>query len=595
MSALHTPSPNESLSAEQGLRALGAARSSKAELERFQQYLERCFAQLSTRLPDIYTTARELAQSLNGEQGSSLQGALDTVRASMQGLHQQVCGAARGIAVQNESIGATAIEIISCMQQLADCLKDVGRQGTRLRFTALNATIAAERAGAGAEAFGALTRSLSEVTNACIAEAKRASEMANETGVAVQRLDTLQLTVARELGETAKTCAKSLPEVERATVAQFETLLGNVERLGEGAGELLGPLREAIVGLQQQDILRQGLNHAVLLMERVAQPAEASLTPLGARDHLAFEVRAFELATQIVVDVRSQVDRHLLQLLDQTTQLETSALDLTVGSTKATFISDTELSQLFRPLHQTIDSLRRSLARLREYDSSGHAGKALLASIRRSIGKFSELSRQLGMLKVVIMMEGARVPSLTRALDIAAEVQSAEISFTGVIERLVARANDLEQLIDSLASIVRLLEQTSQALDELELQTRTHVDLSRDTSAMLTNGIHGAAARGAELTTPLRLARDELEGLQKHLSTLDAIGTRWTTLEPELRDALARSSRECGVPVDSVPTDQALCALVERFTLASHKRLAGDLDPSLCVEQGDSGGELTFF
>ncbi len=571
------------------------ARRSKTELADFQHALHSCFQQLSTLLPEVHATAEGLAGSVHGDPKAPLQESLESVRSSMHELHVQVGRAAEGIARHNTAIGAEGTKIIDCMRGIVACLNEVGRQGTRLRYTALNATIAAERAGAGAQAFGALTRTLSEVTNACIAEAKRAADMANDTGDEVQRLDILHVAVAQELAATVETCELSLSEVESETIHRFERLLTDTKALGACASAILSPIRATVIGLQQEDILRQGLDHAILLLSRASETKSDGLELLALRDCVAFEVRAFEISHQIVTDVASQVEGHLSVLLRQTHELEASTAALARTSAETHVVTDAELTKLFLPLRATLEALTRSLGRLGEYRRTGATGRSLLDSVRSSHAKFAELTRQLGVLKVVILMEGGRVPSLTRAIDIASEVKEAQLSFVAVTDRLLLRTEELGARIASLEATLSHLHQCSSELDEVSSQMQLHVALSRDTGESLSQSIQKVTREGSGLSTPLRAVHNHLEGLQKNLASLAGVGARWLGFESELRSSLARLSAQCGVASDATVSNATLRGLVEQFTIASHKHLASELGSVAGADLGDSGGEFTLF
>jgi hypothetical protein len=572
-----------------------------ASLRAFQRDFEAVFLALAEGLPALSASVQALTAPFASLQDPHT-GLVARIQAQVDAMAEVSRGATNGVLTHGEAGLEQARLLGESATELAGQLTRVEKVSLTLRLAGLNASFNVDALGQRGAAFTAVNQALIEV-------AETAAALAEATGTSAQRCHQ----AATRLGEGQQALALDLAQVTTDTEARswtammectqlLEQLGGELEAIASRGREVAEATGVIMVAIQHQDILRQGLDHVILVLEalrteaeRLAGGARSAASPMA---FLAFQARAGRLASDLLGSLRRQ-----LEALVASVRQPVSGL----GEAARVFSARTlDQASIERSLSAASDHLAQGFAALPEVGVVGACQQELagleahLRELRPPLKAMERIPLELDMVAILLRAEIAHLDEL-RGVD-------------RIAEELRGSGNDLRALNDSAgASVERVAARLPEVRAALQRQRVAWEELRHLPARLgapaaevhqLSAGFREHLGRlqggGQGLDRKVAGLLAELERFAGALGLTDTVRGACEGWSAEAR-ALEEQLRGRGLPPAEPP--RTLRALIDGFTLFEHKQIAlavpaqagdGPLPPPPPLEAG-APGELTLF
>lgn len=595
--ALHEPSP-AGLAPRQGVMVKGVAipapevTASLARLGDFQRHFETVFLALAEGLPPLCTSVQELAapfaalQERHGGVGRDIE-------AEVQGMVRASHGATRAVLSQSEVALEQAHQLASGANALVEQLSRMRVLSFTLRLAGLNASFSIDATKTQAAAFIAVNRALIEVADDAQALARAMGTCAETTGQSAARFSTEHQALADQISQATN-------ELEKRSQAALADCAEVLARLGGELGEVTTRCQEVVAAtaaimttIQQQDILRQGLDHVLLVLRALLeeyQRLEGQHRPeASASSYLTFQVDVGRLTAELLASLRAQletlvssVEKPFVALSDATRVISERAQSHAAFE-RSLSVPAQEVLQSFSALPSRVDA--------GAWDRELGILATQLQTLRPMVATLEKVPMQLYIVAVSLKSEVARVDGLGDKARIADELRSVEDEFR---ESSDAAATILGELVKRLPLVRAAVERQRTAC--LGLSTPPP---GVETAAARVHhiagdfGEHLSRLEGAGQAVDGR-ASSLLRDLKAFRQTLSIIDTMQKACEQWQADAEQLRTQLLGLGLAPADAPPLLHALIEKFTLFEHKQIAlGEAGPH--SQQDGEPGELTLF
>jgi len=541
-----------------------------------------------------------LFRSAAGSTESTLRDVVDDTRAVVNR------GAARFAEIheQDEDFFRRLDEAIGHLNELEEMIATVKDDSIEMEIVSLNAMTVALKAGQAGRAFSYITDELKRLSNRTITLTDEITERGAGLSESFQEY--------RNSVEEAKTFQESLftqfrdrlNESFDAFTRGVDSVVSGMRSIHEDSKAVKKPLTEIMQEVQFHDLIRQSVDHAIISI-RELEEIDDSQSREVVLDEVTYLTVLPELCNSLLEDIREKLE-----------------------ASRETF--STRLDDAQRQIQEVEEERARFL---RERLSSDSANADSLAALFERASRLLEdllgdLSASLGM-KSKVSEDGRRllthVQQLERAfesfstiitrfhsIDIASRIEVAKQEFlqqmSGTVEQMTNLTNDIDNDVNtSLESTKTFIKQVHDAITgyrdvlsgedsfvaEFREDMRRHYEALSQTNRAVTSWIGDFAVYTQQF---FALFRDTREDLQRLDDLAQEIRDIQNTLNQVQRDAerqkqelLAELGKE-----DWKIADERLKSMIERFTIFTHKKQAGEL-AGFDVEEGVEAGEITFF
>lgn len=593
-----------------------------AEIGRIERESEGTYLALGELFPRIVAelerSARNSETSLSGF--SRLADSKSGLR-SMRNFAAESSAFFRSLHERDAAFLARINESIERLSSLEALIARVRSDSEEMEIISLNAMTVALKSGNAGKAFSVITDELKRLSGRTIGKTEEITARGRDLMDWFSRLrDTL-----RELDEFQ---AAFFGELDRALSGGYDELEAGVVDAGRFFGDLMleakavsGPVQRIMQEVQLQDIIRQSLQHVTISLEeaKVAAAARAELDARGASaegeakaaasEELAYVAAIAELSASLVEDIRAKLDasaysfgrdiesvraaveageskrRDYIEGLRGDQELDTSAFSAgsaTYLSLKKTVIQTARrLAEQVRSLDESFKSLSGLLTRfqnivvasrievarnraLHGVDTTVHGMIELTERIAEDVG--GAMATTKGFIKV------ASAAISEYAIEDAGGQAGAERAALGRAGRAragkgrAAKADSLLATMGRIESDVGYLEGARRSIKE---------------------AIGGFALYTPEFLELIGAARSEL-------GRIEALSARLGEARRDLERLRQDADRAGGSEGTAGIHNERLRNMIERFTIFTHKKAAGEIG-SFEVESGAESGEVTLF
>ncbi|MDA8426591.1 MAG: hypothetical protein M0Z80_10695 [Treponema sp.] len=460
---------------------------------------------------------------------------------------------------------------------LDEIIARIRADSEEMEIISLNAMTAALKSGNEGRAFSVITDELKRLSGSTIALADSVTGIGRSL---LQSFDRLRSSLAEldafrsdYFASLDETVTKGFGEIERKVVSAtdfFAALLAEARRVGE-------PVAKVMQDIQLQDILRQSLQHVAISL-REAEDAAVS------DGDSAFVAAVIELSRNLLDEVGERLGtgaaafggdmESVRSIVDSCESRRAEYLARAAGASCVDTNRLSEGSSRYLSLRRGVIVVARRLSdQVRLLDESFKGISALLSRFqtivvasRIEVAKTKALQNVAttvrGMIELTDRIESdvggalGMTKSFIKVAIAAIADYSAEDEGSG--ESLVAALDGIESYADGFA----------RACDSVEAQIGAFSLYTPDFIRRLEE-VGTELARIGELTSLLASVRADLAGLLRELN-----------YEPGSAIAGEHGER--------------LRRMVERFTIFTHKKAAGDIG-DFAVETGSDAGEITLF
>jgi hypothetical protein len=482
--------------------------------------------------------------------------------------------------------------VVEAATELAHGLQAAKQSSKKLRLAGMNASFTVQGLGERAAAFSAANRALIELAQDSAAGASAIEAIAARLHQSAGRLGTGQESlVAQVRGLTAASEQRSSEALKAftATVTSLSTRLSEVSLDTE---HVAAAARTVMMVIQQQDILRQGVEHVALVLramdQEFAQLVEQRAAAPQVIAYLGFQERAGLFAAQLLERLRGELDSLLNLVLAPLEQARLAAQDVVerLGDPH-----ETE-SRMTAPSEVLVNGFFELPALSNELEGSETELAALetdVMALRPSLRTIEGVPTHINLVSVLMKIETSRGAELTRAAIIADDLRGASDSFRVLHERA-------EQAVGALHT------QLADVRVELSRQRAGWTTL-RSRPSILEVSATGMRALAAGFALQLGELKDAcvalvvmVEALREGLAGFGGA----VELTSQVREACvehrlqAERARAKLLALGHQPAEDstALSELIEHFTILEHKQMA---DGGRAQANDSQAGELTLF
>ena len=553
-----------------------------AETERIESESERIYLELGRIFPrlasEMALSADNAERSIKGFSELSLEGGagpadLGSARefaadssAYFRGLHE---GDSAFLATINDGIGR--------LGALEEIISRVRADSEEMEIISLNAMTVALKSGSEGKAFSVITDELKRLSTRTIALTEevtaRGRALLESFGRLRSSLGELDEFQGGFFAELDQTLAGGLADIERSC-AEASRFFGELLARARGVRE---PVSRVMQEIQHQDIARQSLQHVVIsLKEALASASEEG-------ESLAFIGAVTELSESLASDVVQKFEASaasfgsdMKAVRDIVARCERERSTFLVGADESLKALDTAgftagSARYLELKRSVISSARRLSDQVKGLDES-----------------FKGLAGLLSRFQTIVVASRIEVAKTRALVGVATTVQGM-IQLTDRIETDVRAAMDTTKDFIKAASAA-IVEYAAGEGDERLTATleRIQGDIGRlDASrGAVRAAVDGFSLYTADFISLAREASERVEGLKALSGRVEEGRAALGGLRAEVRAELGPGNHE-------LKSDR-LRAMVDRFTIFTHKRTAGEIG-RFDVESGVEAGEVTLF
>jgi hypothetical protein len=489
------------------------------------------------------------------------------------------------------------------IEHIKKSIESVRAFSVEMEMLSINATIVAIKAGDAGRTLNPITAELNKMANATIANI---DSIVNTSNILSEHYDSYQILSKNQ----ESLCRNAIENTNRLMSVEFKAFSDNISalcnRLEQTIG-ILGRSREPVggimSGLQVQDIVKQCTDHVRNSLKRAGKAEIPGEDPEQFLDVLYFQEKVPMLCIRLLGDINTRLAESTNNLFENLSTIDVITKEIAssanadagqdaneniieIGTEKsfdhiqiiavgmAKVVSDISSSweQLWSTLvglENLLKSLEEQLMHLKKVTNFHLVNIPIKIEVARnsSLEKDSDLSKRVDSLSEYIAteMKNAR-KTLARDYDFLAKM----------LETIGKRKNEMEMSIELIASdIEKMLDNFTEARRKAE---KTFVYIRSRMADM--SGLAAATAKDLDM---IRELIEQNEDIQNDFGTL-------ANLIAGIREETMSVVGE----YDWTLRDSSLKEIVEKFTLLSHKQIAG----SICdieVEDGNQEGELILF
>jgi hypothetical protein len=486
--------------------------------------------------------------------------------------------------------------LMQSIARMASTLRQMGEISGRMRLVGFNALTAAAHLGNEGAAMGVLAQNLTVLAQADGVVATRIGKLADSLGERIQEVAQTRARMEALAREGLNHSDLPLDEL----YSTVEAIVGELAAVAEMAKRMRATMGSLMVGLQREDILRQGTDHVHLVLDVLHQehsllPDSIDLTSESQREcaktYLIFQERAATLAATLLGDAQSE----LAALVDETyagidgmveaLHLLTSVREKVNGGLRCKL---RQPAAAFEQLGSSLEEQVKESLRFREVVQNVATQAHRLPS---EFAGLYEIRIQLRAVRILMRTEIARSTAASGTASIVADIGKGENELGAFLDVNRQEATQLGAAQRSLTDVSDRVHQQCQRLASLEGRLRKCPQEILAAGAEFGQRFEKVARTSEGMGNTLRVAGESVASFRERLHVLSDLR--------QLCEELARSAAQLRVELFGAETRDCqppgrLSEIIDHFTIFSHKQMGGDVT-GVGVAEGDAEGTLTLF
>lgn len=581
-----------------------------SNIDKIRSEIQQC----SERTETIYTRLGDIFPSLlaivhDTDPSSSLSALEDLLGRIQQGLTvagDDEAGFFIGYNERNTQLFTELGDRMKALSGVHEHLEVIRRNSEDLELISLNAMVISIKSGEKGRAFSCITENLKLLSASMIS---LSNELMLEEKKLLKKNDDLENSfsvITASMHDVSGTKGVSVTE---HILPVMDTAAQDLKKLSEKADTTTRPIRQAMTGIQLQDIVRQSIDQVLLVTKEILPVDEGSSTE-EQLDRISFNLQVMEICEKVIHDVHANV----------------------LASIKI-------FTENWETVHQVlneVESLRKNFLSV-YLDYSNKGGRSLPVLLDQATNNFSEFIAQ------ITVYQRAQKTMVSDSASIVTEVKYlrrlfemirpiiARLQHVRITQQIEVAKNDALQsvrsTVDEMSDLIYRtqgsVEETRQDLEafigDIEKITEVYsVDARKDTLELdrikkekteFFKTMRNNEDTLTSMLSSLRVYPDSFQSLCLDVdSSLLALGETADVLKAlkEAVSTIARGLRNKREPLlTSHDTNRwtirndRLRELVERFTITAHKEEAGKVGGFALAGEGlesiESGDVTLFF
>jgi hypothetical protein len=486
--------------------------------------------------------------------------------------------------------------LMQSIARMASTLRQMSEISGRMRLVGFNALTAAAHLGNEGAAMGVLAQNLTVLAQADGVVATRIGKLADSLGERIQDVAQTRSRMAALAREGLDHSALPMDELD----STVDAIVDELAAVAKTAKRLRSTMGGLMVGLQREDILRQGTDHVRLVLDVLHQ--EHSLLPDSidlanasqreqAETYLLFQERAATLAATLLSDAQSE----LAALVDETHAGIDGMVEALHLLTRVREKVDVGLrSKLRQPaavFEQLGSSLEEQVKESLHFREVVQHVAALADRLPSEFDSLYEIRIQLRAVRILMRTEIARSIAESGTASIVADIGKGENELGVFLDVNRQEATQLGAAQRSLTDVSDRVHRQCQRLATLEGRLRKCPEEILAAGAEFGRRFEKVARMSEGMRNSLRVAGESVASYRERLHVLSDLR--------QLCEQLACSAAQLRVELFGAETRDCqppgrLSEIIDHFTIFSHKQIGGDVT-GVGVAEGDAEGTLTLF
>jgi hypothetical protein len=497
---------------------------------------------------------------------------------------------------------------LDAIARIDDDISHINEDSLEMELISLNAMTVAIKTGQEGRGFSFITDELQKLSGRILISAERV----NDEGKAIRELfSAFRDRVGQLIEREDRLAARYKEEIDAGLdlfVHGIDSLIDEIIEVGRGAREISRPIRDIMVELQHQDIIRQSVDSVVKVIDSLnnfrfsGRPDDAGQISDRAMDELAFLNIIPDLAYAMMEDIREKLysvsEAVSAHLDDLDTRMSNLANELDAFVRAGIGSGPDSINARFAAAMSTIRDLVRASSRLMN-DKQGEVSRAVelmhrVQGLERQFKAFAGLASRFHNIDVASRIE-------VRKTDVLQQMAGTIESMTGLTARIGGHIEDSHRATTDFLSrteeaVLGFREQYESEAGEFR---RFGIRMERllQSIAEGKNGLIDLLTDFAFFNDHFhRLldgTRSDLASVQSTIESLSAVQDAVRSLGEASSAHYAAALERRGIGSWSIK-DGRLQHLADQFTIFTQKKTAGILGGSE-VEEGVESGEVTFF
>ena len=488
------------------------------------------------------------------------------------------------------------------IEAVAASIDEIREDSILMELLSLNAMVIASKAGAAGRAFGCITTELKSLSNQSMALTEEVSRRKN----GLHRIFV-------EFEDGWEQCEKREQENFVEFLSEIRGVFGDLNsgsaQISEGLAKIHGksravrePLVKIMIEIQNQDRIRQGLDHVQLTIDEFLVRSE-SKTAHARLDELSYLELLPDLSSQVLDEIVGQIQQNrsvfaqslveagaLIERLEQERRafLGASKANTGFGLLDSSFVQGERLFSGFVDQTQSL---------LRDREALVHKGLQLQKSVAEMVDFLHSFEAQLPQFRNIDVASRIQVARHSELVSMRDNTLSMT-NLTRKIESDVGRSVDLASAF--VASVQKLFQdyqvqftERFRATEELMAQGQQAVGRLKQVQEQMIEAVDKSELFTSAFTDQFSQTKSDLNGLGELLKTITNQQGNLRSIKNHVQDEKRRIMDELGV-TDWKLDKKKLRAMVDRFTIFTHKKFAAELG-DFEVEQNVESGEVTLF
>lgn len=551
----------------------------------YQGGLEQTFVLIATEFPKIFSAITTLVDRSPDDKDLQTE-SVRTILHQSREVAEDVRAELTSLMQANQRALETSEKVAAASAKIAAVVENVGRVGWALSLTGLNASVMAAHTHDDGLAFATLTHALTTLADDSAREARALQASATELARLGEHQASAQVRNAvehRSALEGAEDHLRKATEGIADSVVAVSDIITDARARTRAA---MATIARIMAAVQREDILRQKLDHLLIVLDELRVQEEPSSTPEREVAHAAFMEQSGNLVNDLWVEVRDDVTSLVDDIVASLEQLRPAVelADLPMDSVDAL---RTRALQPMRELSERLASLEH--APKANLGTSAQALELGAAGMKKRLKEIHDCTRQLSVLHVLIRIEAARTPALADAGTIATQIAGANDQLRELLATSFEANASLDTQLESMRSTAKELERRDATVLRLTGATQERTRTLDAAADSLGAHLEQVRAHGANLRRNVEVFKREIE----QFSTIAHGANVIVDISSRLTRDAARVLAAHG-DVQRPPVSPRMLELIDRFTVLSHKTIAAGI-VDVTVESGDAGGDVTLF
>lgn len=576
-------------------------------ITRFQEDMQKCSAgteQLYTRLGACFPALL----SITGSSGTSSLPALKELFTSLSvgfGTNgSEEVGFFSEYNARNSALFERLNERMSALDRINDRVFAIRSDSEELEIISLNAMVISIKSGEKGRAFSCITENLKRLSARMIA---LSNDLLVEERRLVEKNASLKDSFTSLLGAQSEVSVMGAGSDGIDIVPILREAESSLDRMSESAALVTSPIREAMSGIQLQDIIRQSIDQIQLALNDLSGISE-SRSDEERLDQLTFDIELLEICVKISTDISANIERSIESFSNNWGRVH-EILD-SVEESRLAFIA----KYLDKKSRATSIPILLEVMTAGFSDYIAHIGvyqrgqKTMVADSSTIVSEVKHLRVIFDNIRPIISrLQHVRI---TQQIEVAknsaiSSVQDTVNYMSELIVQADKRVQDTRKELEEFIKGIDELTKGFSAEAEIDNRTLERIKLEKMTFFRKMQEYQAELARSV---SSLRVYPDSFQAMcvevDGHISSLKTILTAIAGISAEFQQAVAENRKERdeifarnGLETWAIQNGR-LRDLVTQFTITSHKEAAGKIG-GFDVEASElntiESGDVTLF